>query len=101
MYAVIFRSVRKSDFDELYAEHSERMEKLVIQIPGYISHVSFRDQLTKEGVTVSYFDSLESIKAWREHPEHKATQELALTHFYESYEIKVAKIEREFSQSGL
>ena len=101
MYAVIFRSVRKSAFNELYEEHSERMEKLVANVEGYISHVSVRDPITREGLTISYFDSLEAIKAWREHREHRATQDLAKTHFYESYEIKVVKIEREYGRSGL
>jgi heme-degrading monooxygenase HmoA len=72
------------------------MENLVKSISGYISHYSQRDAQTREGITVAYFDSLEAIKVWREHPEHKATQELGRTHFYESYDVKVVKVEREF-----
>jgi len=29
MYAVIFRSIRTTDFEQLYEEHSARMEALV------------------------------------------------------------------------
>jgi heme-degrading monooxygenase HmoA len=96
MYAVIFRSIRTPDFEELYQEHSTRMEVLVKSIKGYISHHSQRDSDTKEGITIAYFDSLEAIQVWRDHPEHKATQELGRTHFYESYDVKVVKVEREY-----
>lgn len=96
MYAVIFRSVRTANSEELYQEHSAKMEKLVKTIKGYISHHGQRDPQTREGVTISYFESLEAIKTWREHPEHKVTQELGRTHFYEHYEVKVVKVEREY-----
>ena len=72
------------------------MENLVKSIKGYISHQGLRDPQTREGVTISYFESLEAIKTWREHPEHKETQELGRTHFYEHYEVKVVKVEREY-----
>ena len=55
MYAVIFRSIRTADFEELYEEHSARMEVLVKSIKGYVSHHSHRDPETREGITaVSY-----------------------------------------------
>ena len=96
MYAVIFHSIRTADFEELYKEHSIKMATLVKDIKGYISHYSQRDPETREGVTVAYFESLESIKEWREHPEHKQTQELGRTHFYSWYEVQVVKVEREY-----
>jgi len=73
MYAVIFRSIRTADFADLYEEHSARMEALVKSIKGYISHYSHRDPETREGITISYFESLESIREWREHPEHRVS----------------------------
>lgn len=96
MYAVIFRSVRTPHFEALYQEHSSRMETLVKSIKGYINHHSQRDAQTREGITISYFDSLKAIKAWRDHPEHRATQELGRTHFYESYDVKVVKVDQEY-----
>ena len=96
MYAVIFHSVRTAHSEELYQEHSAKMENLVKSVKGYISHQSQRDAQTREGVTISCFESLEAIKTWREHPEHKETQELGRTHFYENYEVKVVKVEREY-----
>jgi len=72
------------------------MDELVKSISGYISHHSQRDSRTKEGITISYFESLEAINKWREHPEHKKTQELGRTTFYSWYEINLVKVERKY-----
>lgn len=68
------------------------MESVVKDMPGYISHFSQRDPITRNGVTVSYFESREAIKTWREHPQHKITQELTHTHFDSWYDIQIVKI---------
>jgi len=69
------------------------MEFLVKSSKGYKSHHSQCEPESREGVTVAYFESLESIKEWREHPEHKQTQELIGTHFYSWYEVQVGEVE--------
>jgi heme-degrading monooxygenase HmoA len=96
MYAVIFRSTRNTNYEEMYQEHAEKMERLVKEINGYLGHHSHRDPNTREGLTISYFDSLDSIRTWREHPEHLKTQELGRKYFYESYDVKVVRVEREY-----
>jgi heme-degrading monooxygenase HmoA len=75
------------------------MEELVKQVPGFISSFSHRDPITRGGVTVAYFESLESIKAWRENHEHMKVQELGKSHFYSWYEIQVVKVERGYEWS--
>jgi heme-degrading monooxygenase HmoA len=52
-----------------------------------ISHYSHRDPASRSGVTISYFESLEAIKTWREHSEHKEVQRLGRELFYSWYEI--------------
>jgi len=96
MYAVIFHSTRTTHSEDLYQEHSEKMERLVKGVSGYISHHSHRDPISREGTTISYFESLESIKQWREHPEHLETQKLGKELFYENYEVQVVKVERKY-----
>ena len=51
MYAVIFRSTRTEHSEQLYQHHSEQMEELVKQVPGFISSFSHRDPITQSGVT--------------------------------------------------
>ena len=96
MYAVIFRSTRTLDHAELYQEWSERMEAAVRQVDGYGSHVGFRDPVTRQGVTVSYFESEEAITRWRELAEHLTAQRLGRESFYEDYRVEVARIERSY-----
>jgi len=96
MYAVIFRSIRTNEHSELYESHSEKMAELVKATPGYISHYSHRDPVSRSGVTISYFESLEAIKTWREHPEHKEVQRLGRELFYSWYEIQIVKVDKQY-----
>lgn len=96
MYVVIFRSTRSIEHSDLYSDWSEKMEQLVAYEPGYQSHFSFRDNETGEGVTVSYFDSEDSVKRWHQNAEHVEAQALGHTHFYEHFRVEVAEIRREY-----
>ena len=75
------------------------MAKLVKATPGYISHYSHRDPVSRSGVTISYFESLEAIKTWRENPEHQEVQRLGRELFYSWYEIQVVKVDRQYEWS--
>lgn len=94
-YAVIFTSLRTSDGASAYAEAAERMAALAAAQPGYLGVESTRgaDGL---GITVSYWESLEAIQAWRAHIEHAAIREQGRAHWYEHYELRVAKVERAY-----
>lgn len=92
--ACIFRSTRNDDAASEYAEWSDRLDTLVTTMPGYIGHVSFRDESTGQGVTISYFESMSSLVNWRENPVHREAQALGRTSFYDEYEIEVAEIVR-------
>lgn len=99
MFAVIFRSTRRVDNDDLYATWSALMEARVVVAHGYVSHVGFRDPVTREGVTISYFDSLDAISEWRANEEHQEAQGLGRSEFYEEYTVEVARIEHRYGWS--
>jgi len=92
-YAVIFTSLRSSAHDEGYAVTAERMVELAQQQPGYLGIESARgdDGL---GITVSYWSSLEAIRAWREHAEHRLAQENGRAKWYARYSLRIALVER-------
>ena len=46
------------------------------------------------GITVSYWDSLEAIRAWKDVPAHAAVQAQAKESFYERYEVRVCSVDR-------
>ena len=97
MYSVIFTSTRTRHADELYAEWLEITSKLVQEIPGFISSFSHRDPTTRKGVTVAYFETEESLLAWKELPRHLEAQSLGRSDFYQEYEVFVCKVERHYS----
>ncbi len=95
-YVVIFRSTRKIDDGQLYSDWSEKMEQLVKSIDGYKDHFGFRDANTREGVTVSYFTSLEAIAQWKNLDEHKTAQQLGRDTFYEEYSVQVCEVLKDY-----
>src|SRR5580693_8351395 len=71
-YAVIFTSLRTTG-DNGYGKMAEAMEKLAATQPGFLGIESAREGL---GITVSYWESLESIAAWKQNAQHLVTQEV-------------------------
>jgi heme-degrading monooxygenase HmoA len=92
-YAVIFTSRRTDGHDADYGRASERMLELARAVPGYLGVESVRDA-EGVGITVSYWESEEAIRRWREHAEHRVTQKAGRDRFYQWYEVRVCRVER-------
>ena len=95
--ACIFRSTRTDHSEADYRAWSARIEHLVGATPGYRSHVSLRDHVTRQGVTIAYFDDLESIARWRDQVDHVRAQQLGRERFYEEYVVQIAPVVREYA----
>ena len=97
-YAVIFTSTRTAG-DEGYNAMAERMEELVSKQPGFLGVESTRgaDGL---GITVSYWESLEAIAAWKANAEHRIAQITGHRKWYEHFETRIARVERAYSGPG-
>lgn len=93
-YAVIFSSQRR-DGDHGYAATAERMVELACRQPGFLGVESTRGD-DGFGITVSYWDSEEAIKAWRLQAEHAATRERGRADWYRHFQIRVARVERAY-----
>jgi len=91
-YAVIFTSVRTA-LDEGYEAMSEKMVKLAKQQPGFLGWESARNET---GITVSYWESEEAIKAWKANLDHLEAQSLGRRKWYVRYKTRVAKVERDY-----
>ncbi|EDM46970.1 antibiotic biosynthesis monooxygenase family protein [Marinobacter algicola] len=91
-YAVIFSSHR-TEGDNGYGEMAERMAELAAQQPGYLGMESAREGL---GITVSYWESLEAIRNWKQNAEHQEAQRLGHQQWYSSFRVRIAKVEREY-----
>jgi heme-degrading monooxygenase HmoA len=94
-YAVIFTAHRTAG-DNGYGRMAEHMEVLARQQPGFLGIESAEDEQGFE-ITVSYWETEESIRAWKAQLEHQAAQRQGRKLWYEHYEIRVAKIERAYN----
>ncbi len=96
MILVVFRSRNRDDGDlEEYSRRSKRLHELVEQHPGFISIESFETPDGEE-VSLETFESEESVKAWRDNPEHLETQRWAREHFYSWYSVQVSEVIRSY-----
>jgi heme-degrading monooxygenase HmoA len=91
-YAVIFTSAR-TDGDDGYAAMSEKMVSLAAAQPGFLGMESVRSGL---GITISYWSSLEDIKAWHTNLEHQFAQKMGYRKWYQSFKVRVCKVERDY-----
>ena len=90
-YAVIFTSLRTAS-DHGYSKMSDRMVDLAATMPGFLGYESAREGL---GITVSYWESTEAISNWHEQAEHKLAQQQGYEKWYQSFRIRVCRVERD------
>ncbi|MGG1400815.1 antibiotic biosynthesis monooxygenase [Bacillus salipaludis] len=90
-YAVIFSSDR-TDGDMGYAKMADKMVELASGHHGFLGMESARDEGL--GITVSYWDSLESIREWKENSAHKIAQDKGKTVWYKNFALRVCRVER-------
>ncbi len=92
-YAVIFTSTSPSD-DPAYDTVAKSMDKLAQQQPGFLHMETAKSEL---GITVSYWQSLQAIEAWKQASEHVVAQKLGQEKWYSSYTVRICKVERQYS----
>ena len=90
-YAVIFTSVR-NDGDIGYGETAEHMLALASRQPGFLGFDTARQEI---GISVSYWSSLDAIKAWKENVAHQQAQKRAKD-WYKTFRVRVCRVEREY-----
>ncbi|MDM5154269.1 antibiotic biosynthesis monooxygenase [Bacillus sp. DX1.1] len=93
-YAVIFTSQLSQDTTD-YDDVAEKMEDLAKQQPGFISVESVRDT-SGLGITISYWESLEAIKHWRENAAHTIARQRGREQWYEQFHMKICVVEKEY-----
>lgn len=91
-YAVIFTSFR-TEGDHGYGEMARLMEELASTMPGFLGIESARDGL---GITVSYWENTEAIQNWHQQSQHQLAQQKGYEIWYQSFKIRICKVEREY-----
>ena len=91
-YAVIFSTIR-TNIEEGYEETAQQMEELAKQQEGYLGIESAKDSI---GITVSYWESLEAIKKWKNNIEHTVARNKGRALWYQFYKLRICKVERDY-----
>jgi heme-degrading monooxygenase HmoA len=94
MVVIVFRARVKPGVEADYMTVGMRMIELAQKMPGFISQKSYGAE-DGEWVTIVEFESEEQLRAWREHPEHRAAQQQGRDTFYAEYRIQVCTLVRE------
>jgi heme-degrading monooxygenase HmoA len=93
VFVVIFRAqVRR--FDDEYSRTAARMRDLAIREFGCLEFHSVTEG--DQEVALSYWPDEQSIRAWRNHPEHVLAQQAGRDRWYERYSVQVAEVTREY-----
>jgi len=93
---VLIRTKLRDDCDRAaYEALDAQMFELVQKMPGFLG-VNGYASADGDEVGMVRFDSLEALRAWREHPEHLATQARGKTEFYASYRIEICEVVRAY-----
>jgi heme-degrading monooxygenase HmoA len=99
MVVTIFRSRLRDEHAQPYYEMAARMRTLAQNMPGFISFKTFQAE-DGERVSIVEFESEETLRVWREHPEHRQAQELGRTRFYTEFQIQVCSILRRYGSKS-
>ena len=91
-YAVIFTSHRTAG-DNGYGKMADKMVELAKKQPGFLGVESARESV---GITVSYWENLESIKEWKQNTEHLIAQKEGKNKWYAEFKVRISKVERDY-----
>ena len=103
MYAVIFKAeindalidgALMDGLGDSYSEMAEQLRDSALQEYGCVEFTSVTEG--KNEISISYWESLEQIKNWKQDPKHLIAQDLGRTQFYKSVKIQVVDILREY-----
>ena len=94
MYAVIF-TAEVNQVDEEYSGTALRMRELAREKYGCTEFVSVTEG-TKE-ISISYWESEEQIRRWKQDSEHLVAQQLGRSTWYNSYKVQVVEVVREYA----
>jgi heme-degrading monooxygenase HmoA len=96
MVITIFRNHLRPEHQNEYAEWAARIHDIAVRMPGFISIKTFTAD-DGERVSIVEFESEETMRAWREQPDHRQAQELGRKLFYSEYRIQVCRPIRDYS----
>ena len=96
MVVVVFRSRIREGVEAEMDRVGQRMYELASAMPGFLSYKDFAAS-DGEYVSIIEWESLETLAAWRNHPEHREVQERGREKFFSEYHIQVCTPVRDYA----
>jgi heme-degrading monooxygenase HmoA len=93
IYAAVFTNQRTKLDETGYQRMAAAMMVLAEKQLGYLGIESIRDD-KGFGITVSYWQTLDDIKAWKENTAHLKAQKEGQNIWYESYTTRIVEVDR-------
>lgn len=93
MYAVIFRAT-VGELDQEYSETIERMKSLAFDKYGCLEFFALMDGDRR--VAISYWNSEQDIRNWKQDSEHLVAQARGREKWYSSYSVRVVEVKRQY-----
>ncbi|MCZ6834250.1 MAG: antibiotic biosynthesis monooxygenase, partial [Planctomycetota bacterium] len=94
-FAVIFTAKNSGRESEAYAIMADRMFELARAQPGFLGVETVHDA-EGQGITVSYWESLEAIKAWKGQDEHLIAQKNGRERWYDAFQLRISRVEQAY-----
>ena len=94
-YVVVFTIVHSEKLDG-YEEMGGKMVELASQQPGFLG---LEYGIADAELTISYWESLESISQWRQNAEHIIAINKGRDEWFQSFKVRIAKVERDYEFS--
>lgn len=91
MYAVIFKAT-VAELDDEYFNMVQRLKELAFDKYGCKDFVSVTEG--KEEIAISYWQTLQQIKDWKNDPEHRQAQLKGRDKWYKSFTVEVCELIR-------
>lgn len=95
-YAVIFRAEIRA-LDQQYMAMAARMRQLALAEYGCLEFFAVTEG--QQEVAISYWDSEEQIRRWKQNAEHLVAQEKGRNTWYRSYTVEVVEVVRAYQSS--
>jgi heme-degrading monooxygenase HmoA len=91
MYAVIFKATI-AEFDDEYVQMAGQLRELAISKYGCQDFTAVTEG--NEEIAISYWETLEQIRDWKNDPQHRFAQKLGREKWYKSFSVEVCEIVR-------
>ena len=98
-FAVIFKTKRSLPIPETYTQVNSQLAEMVKGQKGFIRIESVADDQGK-GISISYWESLDDIRAWKENKVHLGAQEMGKSSWYEDYSVEICEVLRAYGKGS-